>query len=69
MTTHTDPLEAGVAVIVSDAFGEEHHMIALTCVETDGHDFPVVWVGDPTREGQRIPWPVESVRLAGTSVP
>ena len=53
-------------MVVNDAFGEEHHMIALTGIETAGHDFPIVWVRDPQQEGQRIPWPVESLRLAGT---
>ena len=66
MTPRTSSVEPGVAVVVSDVFGEEHHMIALTGIETAGHDFPIVWVRDSQQEGQRIPWPVESLRLAGT---
>ena len=59
-------VEPGAAVVVVDAFGNEHDMVALTGVETDGHDFPVVWVRDPQRRESRIPWPVESLRLAST---
>lgn len=69
MSEFDSSITAGSDVIVNDVFGKEHRLRALTGVEVEGHDFPVVWVGDPQHEGQRIPRPVESLRLAGTLEP
>lgn len=53
-------IKSGDRVVVTDAFGVEHEMVADTGIETRGHSFPVVWV--QTDDG-RIPWPAESLRL------
>lgn len=58
MTTTTEP---GTRVVVTDADGNEHDAYALSQVETQGHDFPVIWVAFPG-DGLRVPWPAESVR-------
>ncbi len=52
------------AVLVTDADGNEHPAVALSSVETAGHNFPVIWVR--FADGQYppgVPWPVESVRV------
>jgi hypothetical protein len=59
-TTRNPQISPGDTVVVTDAYGVEHTMSAVSGVEKDGHDFPIVWVAV---EGVgRIPWPVESVR-------
>lgn len=41
-------------------------MTADSEVESEGHDFPVVWVQRPLRTGgtDRMPWPAEAVSPA-----
>ena len=62
-------IENGSAVLVTGVFGVEHPMTACSGIETKGNSFPVIWVADPQQKGERIAWPVESVRLAGTLEP
>ena len=59
-----DAVQPGDAVIITDAFGREHHTKALSVLEVKGHTFPVVWVERPLTGGgwDRAPWPVEAVR-------
>ncbi len=56
----------GDDVVVTDASGREHRMVAESTVESVGHDFPVVWVRRPLYDGgfDRMPWPAEDVRPA-----
>jgi len=46
----------------------EHDAVALSSIEgrEQGHSFPVIWVTFGNWE--RVPWPVESVRLAAEAV-
>ncbi|HEX9774228.1 MAG TPA: hypothetical protein VGB83_01420 [Actinomycetota bacterium] len=62
----------GEIVVAINAFGERHPRRALTGIESEGHDFPVVWLcseeewQDALREGrdpEGIPWPAEDVSL------
>jgi hypothetical protein len=71
MADQLEDFAKGDRVIITDAFGREHHAVALTPVEgthRDGkkiHDFPVLWI---THTGtERVPWPIESVRHDTTS--
>jgi hypothetical protein len=52
----------GAKILITDAFGDEHPALALSLPESDGHSFPVVWVKTETEE--RVPWPLEAVRLS-----
>ena len=65
MTT-TTAIQRGVSLMVRDASGIEHPMTADSGIETVGHDFPVVWVRRPLRDGgqDRVPWPADDVRPA-----
>lgn len=56
----------GTAVIITAADGSEHRTTALSGVEREGHNFPVVWVLRPLTDGgtDRVPWPADSVRPA-----
>lgn len=62
-----DTIEQGAKVVIVDAEGRELPTTALSGVETAGHSFPVVWVARPLAGGgaDHVPWPAESVRLAG----
>lgn len=62
----TATIAPGVSVIVLDAEGQEHHVQALSGIETEGHNFPVVWIARPLSGGgtDRVPWPLEAVRPA-----
>ena len=53
----------GMMVTVLDADGTKHHVKALSGVETEGHNFPVVWIERPLAAGgvDRVPWPAEAV--------
>lgn len=64
MTTAT--VDAGTAVIITTADGTEHQTTALTGVEREGHNFPVIWVLRPLADGgtDRVPWPADAVRPA-----
>jgi hypothetical protein len=69
----TTTIKPGDHVITVNVRGERKAKVALSEVETAGHDFPVIWVcsedeweaaritgGDP--EG--VPWPAEDVHPA-----
>lgn len=62
------PIKDGSRVVVTDADGVEHDAVALSSVEgrNQGHSFPVIWVA--FGDWDRVPWPVESVRLADKEV-
>ncbi len=65
-------IEAGARIIVRTADGLELEKRAVSGVEIEGHDFPVVWVtseeewteanGNGHRPEAR-PWPAEDVEL------
>ncbi|TMR37391.1 hypothetical protein [Actinomadura geliboluensis] len=59
-------ISSGDDVVVTDAYGREHRVQALSGVERRGHDFPIVWIARPLAAGgtDRVPWPAESVRPA-----
>lgn len=63
----------GEVVMALDAFGERHPRRALSGVEVQGHDFPIVWICSEDeweralaegREPEGIPWPAEDVQPA-----
>jgi hypothetical protein len=60
----TTMIEAGTKVIITDAFGADHEVEALSGVEDEGHAFPLVWVNRPLKSGEfePVPWPADSVR-------
>ena len=62
----TAEITPGTAVVITDAYGNEIHSIALSGVEIAGHSFPVVWVERPLNKGgtEPAPWPLEAVRPA-----
>jgi hypothetical protein len=64
MRAEPTEITAGDEVVVIDAGGREHTMTAHSRVETEGHDFPVVWVRRPLQRGgtDLMPWPAEYVR-------
>ncbi len=47
-------------MIATDSVNAEHRVRAVSAIERGGQ-FPIVWV-QFTDGGDRIPWPVESVR-------
>jgi hypothetical protein len=60
----------GDQVLALNGLGERHPRIALSEVEVEGHDFPVIWVCRPHeweaaqaegREPEGVPWPAEDV--------
>ena len=65
-------IKVGDLVIVTDAEGQEHTMIASSALEgrNKGHTFPVYWVIRERTDGvtDRVPWPAEYVRAA-SSIP
>lgn len=72
----TERIESGDRVKTVDAFGETKTRRAISGVEIDGHDFPVVWVCSEdewlaaqkeSREPEGIPWPAEDVSVAAQS--
>ena len=63
MTVNELSVSPGDEVVVVDYEGIEHTMYALTPLETEGHDFPIVWVAPkPGEREKRLPWPAEDVR-------
>jgi len=62
MTMAETAIAPGANLLIRDAFGEEHPALALSSPERAGHSFPVVWVKTETEE--RVPWPLEAVRLS-----
>jgi hypothetical protein len=62
----TAEITPGMQVVITDAYGAEHEVKALSAVETKGHSFPVIWIERPLASGatDRVPWPVEAVRPA-----
>lgn len=66
----TAEITNGTAVVITDAYGNEIHTIALSGVETTGHSFPVVWVERPLKTGgtEPAPWPLEAVRPASLAI-
>lgn len=66
-------VEPGTLIRVRDVKGELLPRIALSGVEVDGHDFPIVWACTEreweaataeNREPEGIPWPAEDVLVA-----
>lgn len=57
----TAEVQPGSVVIVRDALGSTHRMVAVTGVEMKGHSFPTVWV-KPLVGGDRMPWPADAVK-------
>ena len=57
-------LNPGDPIVITDANGEDHPTQALSGVEVEGHNFPVVWVSRPLSGGgaDRAPWPAAAVR-------
>jgi hypothetical protein len=61
-------LRAGDRVKVLDAFGTWHDATADSDVE-HGHKFRIVWVFVDGWPDDRMPWPVDSLKLpAGTAM-
>lgn len=62
----TSEITPGTPVVITDASGTEIRTRALSGVETTGHNFPVVWVERPLKDGstEPAPWPLEAVRPA-----
>lgn len=60
----------GLRITVRDAVGAEHEMEALSGIEVEGHDLPIVWVKRPLRDGtwDRMPWPLSDVLRATDAV-
>lgn len=58
-------IEPGSHLLVRDAFDGAVRVRALSGVLTEGHSFPVIMVERPLADGgtDRVPWPMESVRL------
>ncbi len=59
------PIGPGTRVVITDAFGAEYEVEALSAVRP-GYVFPVVWVNRPLTAGgfEPVPWPAEAVRVA-----
>lgn len=60
----------GDRVHTVNAFGERQERRAISGVELEGHDFPVIWVCredewtaalEENREPEGVPWPAEDV--------
>jgi len=60
----------GDTVVVVNAFGQRDQRRALSGVELEGHDFPVIWVCSndewqlataEDREPEGVPWPADDV--------
>lgn len=58
-------IQQGDLVLAVDAYGRELTMTAESGVEVAGHDFPIVWVSRTLPDGttDRVPWPLESLRV------
>jgi hypothetical protein len=64
MQISNESIGSGDHLVVTDAEGVEHRALALSSIESAGHNFPVVWVTFDDRQCGRVPWPAESVRIA-----
>jgi hypothetical protein len=59
-------VHAGDKLVAEDAFGNVFETRAVSDVEIEGHNFPVVWIERPLKDGttERVPWPADAVRPA-----
>lgn len=69
MAWNPELVQPGASLVATTATGEERECIAASGYEgiyhgssrRKVHDFPVIWVRFTTK-GDRLPWPVESLR-------
>lgn len=63
-----DEIKPNSMVIITDAYGHEHEVEALSGVER-GRDMLIVWVNTPLKRGgyEPTPWPADAVRAKGAA--